>query len=203
MNLARLVLLLPLAVSLACSHDAGNGKPGGLPNDPEALVQSLYHEVVSIHPLGCPGRDFKVFAPYLSKALVHEIDVNIACQDDWDRQYKNTSFKPPFLEFGLYSGDDMRAEPQAFSIERVHAEKDASFLVQVKLSRESPPEHPWVWRVAAVLVRENGRLVVDDVIWLRDGWQDVDLRLSKILTEGCDGPRWVGDKMPPEKRPSK
>lgn len=192
MGFAELVLLLQITASVALGQAAGSGKPSDLPNEPEALVRSLYTQVVALHPLGSPGPAFDVFAPYLSRALRHRIEVNEACQDDWERLYKNTNSKPPFLEFGLYSGDDLRAEPQAFSIERVQAEKDGSFLVRVRLSRESPPEHPWVWRVAAVVVREGDRLAVDDVIWLRDRPGDADRRLSKVLTEECDGPRWVG-----------
>ena len=201
MNIARLGLLLPLAVFLACNHDAGSGKSGGLPHEPEALVRSLYTQVVALHPLGIPP--FEVFAPYISQALFHRLVSYNDCLDDWDRQNMGKVLKPPLFEGGLFSGFDLRVEPQAFSIERVQAEKDGSVLVQVKLSREEPSEPTWVWRVAAVLVRENGRLVVDDVIWLRDRPQGVDVRVSKVLAEGCDGPHWVGDQMPADRRPSK
>jgi len=42
------------------------------------------------------------------------------------------------------------------------------------------------------LIQENGRIVVDDVTYLKDNDMDVEYRLSKALSEGCDGPHWVG-----------
>jgi len=62
----------------------------------------------------------------------------------------------------------------------------------VKLTHDTPGENPWTWRVALILVRENGHLAVDDVIFLKDSPQDVDVRLSDYLSQGCDGPHWVG-----------
>lgn len=187
------VLALQFVTALTLGQSARPGKPLSLPNQPEALVRSLYNEVVARHLLGIPGgADFKIFAPYLSKALLHRIDINVACQDDWGRQNSDPHSKPPFLEFGLFSGDDLRAEPQAFDVEMVQPEKDGSIRVYVKLSHDEPGEIPWTWHVAPVLVREKGRLVVDDVIFLKDRPQDVDVRLSEYLSQGCDGPRWVG-----------
>jgi hypothetical protein len=74
-------------------------------------------EVVARHPLGIPGgAEIKAFTPYRSKALLHKIDINIACQNDWDRQNPDPNSKPPFLEFGLFSGDDLRAEVRGFAL---------------------------------------------------------------------------------------
>jgi hypothetical protein len=189
----RCILLLQFVTILAQGQSAHPSKPLSLPNQPEALVRSLYTEVVARHPLGSPGgADVKVFAPYLSKVLLHRIDINVACQNDWDRQNPDPNSKPPFLEFGLFTGDDLRAEPQAFNIERAESEKDGSIRVYVKLTHDEPGESPWFWRVAAILRRENGHIVVDDVIYLKDTPQDIDVRLSEYLSEGCDGPRWVG-----------
>src|SRR5208337_3604046 len=111
MNLLRLLLLLQLSTPLALGQVAGNSKPASLPNQPEALVRSLYTDVVARHPLGISiGADnMKVFAPYLSKALLHRIDLAMACDDDWDRQNTDPSAKPPGLESGLFTGDDLRA----------------------------------------------------------------------------------------------
>jgi hypothetical protein len=193
MTLSRCTIVLGFATALVLGQAGHQSKPADLSKQPETLVSSLYTEVVARHPLGIPGgADFKVFAPYLSKALLHRIDVNIACQNAWDRQNRDPNSKPPFLEFGLLSGDSERAEPQAFHIERVQAGKDGPTLVYVTLTHEEPGESPWTWYVAAVLVQENGHFVVDDVIYLKDSPQDVDVRLSEYLSEGCDGSRWVG-----------
>ncbi len=136
----------------------------------------------------------KIFAPYLSKALLHRIDVTIACAADYDRQYPDPNLKPTFawLEAGLFSGGDERTEPRAFHIERTQSEKDGSFRVYVRLTWGEPPELPEIWHVAAIVVRENDHFVVDDVIYLKDERQKVDSRLTQSLSAGCDGPRWVG-----------
>jgi hypothetical protein len=198
MNLLQCIILLQLTTPSALGQAAGTGKPASLPNQPKALVRSFYNEVVALHPLGSPGgASIKIFAPYLSKALLHRIDLNVACQDDWARQNPDPNSKPPFLEFGLYSGEDERSEPTLFHIEKVQAEKDASIRVYVKLTRDFPDfpgTSPESWNVAAIVVRENGHLVVDDVIWLKAGPQNVDVRLSEYLAQDCDGPHWVGSQ---------
>lgn len=189
----RCILLLQFVAILALGQSAHPSKPSSLPNQPEALVRSLYQKVVALHPLGnSVGGHLKVFAPYLTKALLHRIDLANACNVDWDRQHPDPNSKPPGLEGGLFTGDDLRAEPKAFHIERVQADKDGSIRVYVKLTHEEPGESPWTWRVAAIVVRENGHFVVGDVIYLKDSPQDVDVRLSDYLSQGCNGPRWVG-----------
>jgi len=159
-------------------------------------VRSLYREVVTRHPVGIPEDvDMKTFAPYLSKALLHRIDLALACSSDWDRQYPDPNLKPPFgwLEAGLFSGDDERTSPRIFHIETTQSEKNGSFRVYVRLTWGSPPKRPWmIWRVAAIVLRENGRFVVDDVIYLKDKSRDVEWRLSGYLSAGCNGSRWVG-----------
>lgn len=195
MNLLWSILLLQFATTLALGQSAPQGKPATLPNQPEALVRSLYIEVVAHHPIGIPrGADMKIFAPYLSKALLHRIDTAVACAADYDRQYPDPNLKPPFawLEAGLFSGDDEQAEPRNFQIERTQSEDDGSFRVYVRLTWGAPPEKPLIWRVAAVLTQEDGHFVLDDVIYLKDENRGVEGRLSGYLSAGCDGPHWVG-----------
>jgi hypothetical protein len=149
--------------------------------------------VVARHPLGVPsGEDLKVFTPYLSKALLHRIDINFVCQHDWDRKNPDPNSKPPFLEFGFFTGVDLRAEPRSFDIEKSLSKEDGSVLVYVKLVHDDPGGDPWTWHVAVILIRENGHFVVDDVVFLKDRPQESDVRLSEYLSKGCDGPRWVG-----------
>ena len=47
-----------------------------------------------------------------------------------------------------------------------------------------------LWYVAAVVVREKGRPVVDDIIYLKDNDTPEEWRLSELLANGCKGPRW-------------
>jgi hypothetical protein len=199
MNILRSILLLQFATTLALGQSSPQGKPATLLNQPEALVRSLYTEVVALHPIGIP-RDakMKTFAPYLSKALLHRIDMALACAADYDRQYPDPNLKPPFawLEAGLFSGDDEQAEPRTFRIERTQSENDGSFRVYVRLSWGVPPEKPLIWRVAAVVAQEDSRFVLNDVIYLKDENREVEGRLSQYLSAGCDGPRWVGHSNP-------
>ena len=133
----------------------------------------------------------KVFAPYLSKTLLHRVDVAMACSADEARQHPDPHSKPQiaWLEAGLFSGDDEQASPRTFHIEKKQREKDGSFRVYVRLTWGL---RPLIWQVAAIVVRENGRFVVDDVVYLKDENRDVDSRLSEYLSAGCDGTRWVG-----------
>lgn len=197
----RGILIWQLLTAIALGQSPATSGTVGLPDQPEALVQSLYNQVVALHPLGNSlGGHMRVFAPYLSKALQHNIEMANACSDDWYRQNPDPDLKAPGLEGGVFSGDDDRSEPQSFSIERAQAQK-GTFLVYVRLKWEEPSDlRPMrteplardTWRVAAVVVRENGRLVVDDVIWLKDKWWNADLRMSDYIAQGCDGPHWIG-----------
>ena len=95
MNLLRCVLFLLLTTTLAFGQAVGHSKHVSLPNDPEAFVRSFYQQVVARHPVGIPrGVDMKIFAPYLSKALLHKIDLAIACSYDWDRKHPDPNVKP-------------------------------------------------------------------------------------------------------------
>ncbi len=196
MNLLRCILLLQFATTVAFGQSAPQRKPTSLPNQVERLVRRLYTEVVARHPIGIPSgdTDMKIFAPYLSKVLLHRIDVAVACAADYDRQYPDPNLKPPFawLEAGLFSGDDEQAEPRAFHIERKVSETDGSFRVYVRLTWGVPPDKQEIWHVAAILLRENGQYALNDVIYLKGDNREVDSRLSEYLSAGCDGPHWVG-----------
>lgn len=192
------VVLLPLVTAWALGQSVHQSQSSNLPNGSEGVVRSLYHEVIVRHPVGIPyGANMRMFAPYLSKSLLHRIDLAHACSRDWTRQNQGRVLKAPFAwgEAGLFSGGDERASPGNFRIERTEAEKDGSFRVDVELMYR-PSDGPGVWRVEAIVVREGGNFVVDDVIFLKNessGPQAPgESRLSELLSQGCDGPRWVG-----------
>jgi hypothetical protein len=162
---------------------------------PMALVRGLYAQVVSRHPIGVTkGSDMTTFAPFLSKALRRRIDQTAACEADWFRQYPQAGMKPGFgwLELGLFSGDGEMAGPSAFHVEKTQPKKDGTLRVKVTLTHAESNEHPWTWQVAVIVRREDRRYVVDDVIYLKDKNSPADVRLSKILSEGCNGSHWVG-----------
>ncbi len=165
-----------------------------LPNQPEAFVQNLYSQVIARAPSGIPeGANWKVFAPYMSKSLLHRIDAGLACEADWFRQHKNQMIKAPFgtSEMGLFSGGNEETSPRTLHIERMERQKDGSVRVYVTLGL---PQYKMTWPVSLILQPEDGRQVIDDVIYLKDKTtnMDADYRLSQALSEGCRGPRWIG-----------
>jgi hypothetical protein len=177
------MLLLTFAMLTAISQLSGQVQSDPSTRQPVVLVQRLYTQVVSLHPIGVTkGADMTTFAPYL-------------CEADWFRQHPETGMKPDFgwLELGLFSGDEEMAEPSAFEVEKTQTEKDGTVRVNLKLTHAESNERPWTWQVAAIVRREDGRYVVDDVIYLKDKNNPSDVWLSKILSNGCSGPRWVGE----------
>ncbi len=172
--------------------------PSAINDRPETMVRSFYGQVVARKPIGIPyGENMKAFAPYLSHNLSHRIEVAIACGKDWHRQHPDPTMKPElaWLEAGLFTGDDERASPGSFQIEGAHAEKDGSYGVNVKLTYR-PQDGPGGWKVTAIVIWESGHFVINDVIYWKDESSSrlapLEWRLSQRLSEGCDGPRWVG-----------
>lgn len=158
----------------------------------DVMVGRLYAQVVARQPRGTlAGADRKIFAPYLSKALLHRFDLNDACIGDWLRKYPDPNLKPPGpFEDGLFSGSSEKGHPKDFHIERTEPGKDGSFRVYVKLTWLDP--YDLTWYVAAVAVPENGRLVLDNVLYLKNKKGDVEYRMWDVLSAGCNGARWVG-----------
>ena len=180
---------------MALSQPVHASRPTSPSKQPDALVESLYRQVVARHPSGIPsGANWIVFAPYLSTTLRQKIDLTRSCQDDWFGQNHGQMVKAPFAwdEAGFFSGANERTGPVSFKIERTESNNDGSFLVFVSLRGGVPPEKPWKWKVAACVVKENERLLIGDVIYLKDEDLDAEYRLSDLLMEGCKGGRWIG-----------
>ncbi len=201
MNRLLCLFFLQFIAASTLAQSLPSGGPNNTRQSPDALVQSLYRQVVARHPLGLlAGSNRKIFEPYLSKALLHRIELTRSCQNDWLRQNKGQMLanqvpeKAPFAwgELGLFSGDEELSEPSSFQIERTESNKDGSFRVYVKLT-ENPPNHkPWSWDVAVQVKMEERRPVVDDIVYLKGDDVLTEYRLSELLTEGCNGSHWVG-----------
>src|ERR1039458_1469950 len=179
---------------LSAGCDGAHWIGSRLPNEPTALAQGLNQQVVARHPLDIPsGEDWKVFAPYLGKTMMKRIDDYSACMEDQDRRFGAPDLKPPgLIEDGIFSGSNEEADPRSFRVERSEQRKDGSVRVYVRFRWEVPPEKPSFWRVADVFLQEDGRYLLEDVIFLKDEYHPEEARLSKWLAEDCDGPRWVG-----------
>ncbi len=186
------IFLLPLLAISACGQAVSQGKPSVPAAQAEAMVASFYKEAVARQPIAGMG-DPKVFGPYFSKGLLHRFDDNTACFADWYRKNPGTTEKPPFgqLEMGVYSGSSERSHPQTFHIEKTESREDGSSRVYVRLTY-AEPTFKLLWHVAVVVVRESGRPLVDDVIYLRDKDNPEEYRLSEVLSADCKGPRWDG-----------
>jgi len=188
---ATLLFLIPL---LAHGQAPQEHRQVDLSSESEVPVRRLYQQLVS-RPIGgipTPER-MRSFSPYLSSSLLRRIIQARAWGDDWFRLHPRNEVKAPlaWLEFGLFSGADDRSGPGTFQIERAESE-EGSIRVYVRLTEGTPPEKPWIWEVAAIVIRENGRFVINDVVFLGDEDVNTESRLSEVLARGCDGSRWVG-----------
>jgi hypothetical protein len=192
-----LVIMFLLLVS--CVFLAGNAAP-----PPEAVVRKLYGQVVKRRPLGIPkGADKTAISAFLSKGLLQRLVVAQRCEADYFRQHDQGS-KPPFdwLETGLFSGTNEKGIPAAAVVDRTERQEDGSFRVYVRLTykesfetygRAPDPANTFNWDVAAVVISEGGRFVVDNVLMLKENTTKIESSLTDSFA-GCVGPRWVGDK---------
>jgi hypothetical protein len=198
-TLLRRITPLLFAATAVLGHFGQKSNSPNTPKEPGEIVQRLYNEVLARDPGGIPKDvDMKTFAPDLSRALLRRIDLASSCAKDWYRQNPDPNLKPefPWLEFGLFSGRSERADPQGFRILETQPEKDGSFRVIVELwiiyGTPAKPE-PLVWHVAAIVVHEDAKYVVNDVIFLKDySTNEPNFRLSEVLRLGCDGAHWIG-----------
>jgi hypothetical protein len=199
MRLLRSIVLLPLATTLAVGQSRPPINAPRTSDGPEALAQRLYQQVLARPSVGIPyGANLKIYAPYLSQTLLHKMNAATACSRDFYRQHPidpKLPEKPPFawLELGTFTGGDDEDEFHTFHIEGPKPAKDGSVQVNLRLTWGTPPEKPWFSNVALVIRQENGRYVVDDVIYLKAREGDADWRLTQALSYGCDGRHWVGN----------
>ena len=173
---------------------------------PDSVVRELYQQDVARRPLGIPkGEDKTALWPFLSKRLIQKLDAAQSCEDDYLRRRPDHESKPAFgwLETGLFSGSNKWAIPASSAVERTEPMKDATFRVYVRLTyKESfetngeppDPKHKFDWHVVAVVVSEEGRFVVNDVLLFRNDSTKSASRLTDSFA-GCEGPHRVGIKV--------
>jgi hypothetical protein len=195
MSILRCVAFLCLIQLFGYGQAPQEHHPVYLSKQAELPVRGLYQDLVSRPIGGVPTIErMKSLSPYLSDSLLNRITQARACNDDYFRLHPKNDVKPPleWLEFGLFSGADDRSGPHTFQIEKARSQEDNSIRVNVRLTEGIPPEKPWTWEVAAIVIRENGHFVIDDVVFLKDKDFNTESRLSEILKRGCDGSHWVG-----------
>jgi hypothetical protein len=174
---------------------------------PETIVQHMYAQIVKRQPLGIPtGADKTAIWPFLSKRLVQIFETAKACEDDYFRKHSGSDEKPVFvwLEMGLFSGDVEMAMPTEVIVERTEQQNDDTSIVYVRFTyndsvyypdryQASDSYTPFHWHGAAVVIAEDGRFVIDDILLFKRDSTTIEFRLSNFF-RGCDGPRWVGDE---------
>jgi hypothetical protein len=196
MNRLMCFFLLQLFVTSVFGQAVGEARSSRITSQPTAVVQRLYRQLIARHPLGLPsGKNWEVFAPFLSTGLLRKITLARSCQNNWVQQNQGKVVKEPFAwgETGLFSGGEELSEPSSFRIERTESNRDGSFRVYVQLTESVSNEKPWSWNVATQVKLEEKGPVIDDVVYLKGGEVRTEYRLSELLTEGCDGSHWVGD----------
>jgi hypothetical protein len=187
--------VLLLAMAWITGGTAHTSEPISSADSPEQTVRSLYSRVLVRAPSGLlDGANKTIFAPYLSRSLRRKIETARACYQDWFRQNKGQMVKAPFAwsEAGMFTGANERTSPGTFRIESMKAQKDGSFRVAVSFTYRAS-DGPGSWRVVDSVVREDGRFVVDEVTFPTER-SEAAYTLSHTLSEGCDGPRWVGER---------
>jgi hypothetical protein len=188
-------LLLAVLVQLA----AYSGQSAAQEPHPADVVQRLYDEVVRLHPLGVPyGASRTAIWPLLSKRLIKAFETRNACDQDWQRQHGNANppLKPPgFNEDGLFSGSNEMGYINGAVVRQAYLRADGSYLVYVNLwsyldggvpSLRTREVHRW--RLAARVISEDGRFVVDDILGFKGVFdRDKSVYISKMITSGCRG----------------
>jgi hypothetical protein len=145
------MLILSLGMTQAFGQSPLLGDSRTKPDGAQDLARRLYAQVLAHPSVGIPyGAGLTMYRPYLSKALLHRMDVARACGNDWFRQYPDPNVKPPlpWLELGTFTGGDDEEEFHAFHIEKSNSQNDGSIHVDLTLTWGTPPEKPWFSSVA-------------------------------------------------------
>jgi hypothetical protein len=166
-------------------------------SNPEALVQGFYAIHLPSASTGLLRRDeLERRRVFLSSRLFEKYSRAIQRQSDWmranpDDPAKRIFNKPPCVEGGdyfesLYEWPDVRSNSggdprQSFEIARVDRHTSGAWHVQVKFRYDTTPTVSWTDVV--VVVKEPGRVAIDDVIYSGVGNFNRSGRLSEILQD--------------------
>lgn len=166
-------------------------------SNPEALVRGFYAIHLPSASTGLLGRDeIERRRVFLSSRLFEAYSRAIQRQSDWrranpDDPAKRVFNKPPCVEGGdyfesLYEWPDVRSNSdddprQSFEVARGKRHASGAWHVQVKFSYDTTPTVSWTDVV--VVVKERGRLAIDDVIYSGFGSFNRSGRLSEVLQD--------------------
>jgi hypothetical protein len=197
-RLTCIFVLLPLAT---CS-----GQSTAQETQPSDVVQKLYQEVVTRHPLGVPtGAARTAIWPLLRKRLIKGFDTRDACDRDWDRQHQNSDVPlkaPGFYE--AFSGWYENGYINGAAVGRTKRQTDGSYLVYVGVWSYLDDGDPELrthrtshWQVGVRVISEDGKFVVDDILGFKGVFDyDKSVWMSKMITAWCHGPHAIPDSAP-------
>jgi hypothetical protein len=176
------MLWLFLSVGLAQASDA----------TPQAFVTHFYTVYIKQHSSGLflQGGAKRALDPLLSKRLRQRLSDAVACQADWVRQQpKGSTDKPPFVDCCPFSGaaDGM---PTSFALGPTEVLPDGRHRVVVNFVRKETHD-VITWRDAAIVMKEDDRFVLEDVIYDVDPASGQHGRLSENFDD-CRDRRWIG-----------
>ena len=144
-------------------------------NDPRAAVDAFYTTYLDVHPAGLPdGEALERLKPLLSRRL-HALIMDALQYRDAYIASHSADEKPPFVDGDHFTS--LFEGPKSFEVGRAVAEPNGSWNVRVRFSHDSVR-----WEDAVVVVQEDGRYVIDDVLFSGAGEFNPSGRLSERLT---------------------
>ena len=166
MRTAGAVVLIQ-AVLFVSPALAGPGK------DPAAPVRDFYAKYVQLKPPGLPtAAQQKTLSPYLSHRLMGLMDAARAYSEQAAKAHPDE--KPPFVDGCLFAS--LFEGPKAFQVGQATADGEG-WKVRVHFTGEQGV----AWDDDVLVVREDGRYVIDDVLFSGAGPFNPPGRLSTNL----------------------
>jgi hypothetical protein len=145
----------------------------GADSNPAAVVQQFYEAYIKLSPAGLPtAAQQKELAPYLSRRLLGLMDAARAYSEKEAKAHPDD--KPPFVDGCLFAS--LFEGPRSFKVGTTVAEgKDSKVKVHFTA------DEGVAWDDEVVVVKEDGRDVIDDVVLSGIGQFNPPGRLSTNL----------------------
>jgi len=141
--------------------------------EPATVVQQFYEAYIKLSPAGLPtGAQQKELAPYLSRRLLGLMDAARGYQEKEAKAHPDD--KPPFVDGCLFAS--LFEGPKAFKVGAAVAEGSGS-----KVKVHFTADEGVAWDDEVIVVKENGRYVIDDVVLSGIGQFNPPGRLSTNL----------------------
>jgi uncharacterized protein DUF3828 len=142
-------------------------------SDPAAVVTGFYQTYIKLSPAGLPSPAHeKELAPYLSRRLLKLMDGARAYQDQEAKAHPDE--KPPFVDGCLFAS--LFEGPKSFKVGGAVTEGSAS-----KVKVHFTADEGVAWDDEVVVIKEDGRYVIDEVVLSGIGQFNPPGRLSTNL----------------------